>query len=234
MRATCDVTCDVRAAADAWQLLCVCVLMSRVSSWETKHRCISAFFGAYPTPTAFAQSVVERGETAELRAMINSLGLFDDRLRSLAAITTAFLAGPDRFEPGMKAPDKIHGVGQFGVHSFLIFVRDQGAALKPDDAALTTFCNWRRKQAAADAATEAAPPASAEHKEDAAVPEAAGSKAEADLKVEKDKAAQCLKPRAPKGKAGADAGSANGRAADVEPGIRRSARRATVVETPSA
>lgn len=31
-------------AADMWQLLCTCVLMSRVSSWKTKHRCISDFF----------------------------------------------------------------------------------------------------------------------------------------------------------------------------------------------
>lgn len=133
-------------AHDAWQLLCVCVLMSRVSSWDTKHRCISAFFGAYPTPSAFAQLVVERSETAALRALINSLGLFDDRLRSLTAITTAFLAGADAFDVTLQPAHKIHGVGQFGVDSFCIFARDQGAKLKPADAALASFCNWRRKQ----------------------------------------------------------------------------------------
>lgn len=96
--------------------------------------------------------MVERGQTSELRALINSLGLFDDRLRSLAAITTAFLAGEDRFEPGLLPPHKIHGVGQFGVHSFQIFARDEGVTLRPVDAALVTFCNWRRKHAAAVAA----------------------------------------------------------------------------------
>jgi methyl-CpG-binding domain protein 4 len=165
-------------AHDAWQLLCVCVLMSRVSSWDTKHRCISAFFGAYPTPSAFAQSVVERAETAALRELINSLGLFDDRLRSLTAITTAFLAGADAFDVGLQPPHKIHGVGQFGVDSFCIFARDQGARLKPADAALAGFCNWRRKHAAADddaaakpleddAAPTVAKPKKAESKSDA-------------------------------------------------------------------
>ena len=49
-------------AADAWQLLCCCILMSRCSSWQTKHRCISGFFEAYPTPSAFWQSVVLSAE----------------------------------------------------------------------------------------------------------------------------------------------------------------------------
>jgi hypothetical protein len=31
-------------AHDVWQLLVCCVLMSRVSSWDTKHRVIAAFF----------------------------------------------------------------------------------------------------------------------------------------------------------------------------------------------
>jgi len=151
-------------AHDPWQLLCVCVLMSRVSSWDTKHRCISGFFEEYTTPSLFASSVVNTGETAELRALINSLGLFDERLKSLTAITTAFLAGEDTFEVGLAPPHKIHGVGQFGVHSFQIFARDQGASLKPTDAALVTYCNWRRKYAvelakAEAAGTEAAAPA---------------------------------------------------------------------------
>ena len=121
---------------DMWQLLCVCVLMSRVSSWDTKvsiqqqpvmkrmaqvesvatdplmrhrgsgtpppprliallllqhhcsrhipldppqHRCISTFFAAYPTPTAFMEQVIQQQQTASLREKINSLGLFDDR-----------------------------------------------------------------------------------------------------------------------------------------------------------
>jgi methyl-CpG-binding domain protein 4 len=99
--------------------------------------------------------VIEPCDTSALRPRINSLGLFDDRLRSLSAITAAFLAGADQFEVALAPPHKIHGVGQFGVHSFLIFARDGGAVLRPVDAALVTFCNWRRKHAANAIAREA-------------------------------------------------------------------------------
>lgn len=34
-------------AHDAWQLLVCCVLMSRVSSWDVKHKVIAAFFEKY-------------------------------------------------------------------------------------------------------------------------------------------------------------------------------------------
>ena len=41
-------------AHDPWRLLSCCVLMSRVSSWETKHFCIAEFFKAFPTPSDFS------------------------------------------------------------------------------------------------------------------------------------------------------------------------------------
>ena len=136
-------------AADMWQLLCVCVLMSRVSSWETKHRCISAFFAAHPTPSAFMASVITAGETAPLRALINSLGLFDDRLKSLTAITTAFLLpeNGDAFAVDLKA-HKIRGIGEFGYHSWLIFCCDLGDTVRPSDKCLASYCAWRKKQPA--------------------------------------------------------------------------------------
>ena len=134
-------------AADVWQLLCCCVLMSRVSSWSTKHRCISDFFEAFPTPSAFLSTVVEANETAGLRVLINSLGLFDDRLKALISITQAFLLGEDTFAVDLKQ-HKIRGIGEFGHHSFLIFCRDGGATLKANDEALKSFCRWRVKSAA--------------------------------------------------------------------------------------
>ena len=76
---------------DMWQLLCVVVLMTRVSSWNTKHVAISAFFEAYPTPTAVMEQVVHANQTGPLRQRINPLGLFDDRFASLINVTTRFL-----------------------------------------------------------------------------------------------------------------------------------------------
>ena len=44
-------TLSPQYAHDPWQLLVCCVLMSRVSSWATKHTAISGFFAKCPTPS---------------------------------------------------------------------------------------------------------------------------------------------------------------------------------------
>ena len=150
-------------AADSWRLLVSCILMSRVSSWKTKHECISAFFEKYPTPTAFA----EESDSANVLAAIKSLGLFDDRLRSLVALTDTFLRGAplepskkkspraDEFkvETDRKSVHKVHGVGPFGVESWLVFCKDQGATIKLSKGGepLAPFVAWRKRAAKADA-----------------------------------------------------------------------------------
>ena len=150
-------------AADSWRLLVSCILMSRVSSWKTKHECISAFFEKYPTPTAFA----EESDSANVLTAIKSLGLFDDRLRSLVALTDTFLRGAplepskkkspraDEFkvETDRKSVHKVHGVGPFGVESWLVFCKDQGATIKLSKGGepLAPFVAWRKRAAKADA-----------------------------------------------------------------------------------
>ena len=150
-------------AADSWRLLVSCILMSRVSSWKTKHECISAFFEKYPTPTAFA----EESDSANVLTAIKSLGLFDDRLRSLVALTDTFLRGAplepskkkspraDEFkvETDRKSIHKVHGVGPFGVESWLVFCKDQGATIKLSKGGepLAPFVAWRKRAAKADA-----------------------------------------------------------------------------------
>ena len=148
-------------AADSWRLLVSCILMSRVSSWKTKHECISAFFEKYPTPTAFA----EESDSANVLTAIKSLGLFDDRLRSLVALTDTFLRGAplepskkkspraDEFkvETDRKSVHKVHGVGPFGVESWLVFCKDQGATIKLSKGGepLAPFVAWRKRAAKA-------------------------------------------------------------------------------------
>ena len=150
-------------AADSWRLLVSCILMSRVSSWKTKHECISAFFEKYPTPTAFA----EESDSANVLTAIKSLGLFDDRLRSLVALTDTFLRGAplepskkkspraDEFkvETDRKSVHKVHGVGPFGVESWLVFCKDQGATIKLSKGGepLAPFVAWRKRAAKAEA-----------------------------------------------------------------------------------
>ena len=65
------------------------------------------------------EMVVSGGETAALRERINSLGLFDDRLKSLLAITRAFLgvdAPPEKSAFGVDLKEhKIHGDARTGL-----------------------------------------------------------------------------------------------------------------------
>ena len=42
-----------RFCGEVWQLLVACLLMTRVSSADTKDRALAGFFHAYPTPSAF-------------------------------------------------------------------------------------------------------------------------------------------------------------------------------------
>ena len=56
-------------AADTWKLLIACVLMSRVSSADVKHRCIGGFFAKYPTPSAALDA-----DPAEVQPILAALG----------------------------------------------------------------------------------------------------------------------------------------------------------------
>ena len=62
--------------------------MSRVSSAETKHRCIEGFFAAFPTPSA----CMENCEPATCLPIIDSLALFENRYTSIVDITRRFLS----------------------------------------------------------------------------------------------------------------------------------------------
>jgi methyl-CpG-binding domain protein 4 len=133
-------------AHDAWQLLCCCVLMSRVSSWAVKHNTIAAFFERYPTPTAFLAHEPEGGGGGALQALLHPLGLFPGRSASLVALSRRFLEAP-AFDVGLAPENKIYGLGEFGVACFAIFCRGN-LGVTPSDALLKTFVAWQKRQAA--------------------------------------------------------------------------------------
>ena len=128
-------------AHDPWRLLVCCVLMSRVGSTNTKHTCTSNFFEKYPTPTAFIEAKYE-----ECQEILYPLGLFPNRLKSLIALSNKFLSD-EAFEVGLEGKNKIFGIGQFGLESYLIFCKGM-TDIKPKDCTLRSFCSWQQKQAA--------------------------------------------------------------------------------------
>ena len=136
-------------ASDTWRLLVACILMSRVSSWETKHNCISAFFALYPTPSTF----LEETDWSRVKKEINSLGLFDDRLKSLISLTTRFIEADEfKVDPDPKSEHKIRGVGAFGHESYLVFCRDAGAtiSLSAGGKPIAPFVAWRKRISSSD------------------------------------------------------------------------------------
>ncbi len=125
-----------------WRLLIACVLMSRVSSVETKERAISGFFRRYPTPSAAVEA-----DPQDIFDIIKSLGLFDNRLKAVIDISSKFLSLPE-FKCDLTKENKIAGIGQFGYDSYLIFCRNQGSKLVPDDRNLAAYCRWAKSQEA--------------------------------------------------------------------------------------
>ena len=117
------------------------IAMSRVSSWETKHNTISAFFEKYPTPSHLLDADPER-----VLDVIKPLGLFPTRMQSLIAISTRILEMP-QFILGLNKEHKVYGIGEFGFQSYQIFCQNKGTVINPTDRALATFANWQKKQA---------------------------------------------------------------------------------------
>jgi len=131
-------------AHDPWKLLIACTLMSRVSSAEVKFRCIQGFFNNFPTPSA----VMEHCTPEVALPIIDSLGLFDTRYRSIMDISSRFLV-QDEFSCSRQGEDKIYGIGDFGVSSYEIWCLGEGKDLHPNDRNLAAFCNWLRAHAKA-------------------------------------------------------------------------------------
>ena len=128
-------------AHDAWQLLVACVLMSRVSSWATKHECISKFFQAFPTPTAALAAKPDA-----VLAIIKPLGLFPNRYRSLVEVSARVLTETGPLDVGLEpGVNKIYGVGEFGVDSFDVFCRGD-LSRTPGDKTLQSFVAWQKRR----------------------------------------------------------------------------------------
>ena len=125
--------------SDAWRLLACCLLMSRVSSAKVKTVAIAAFFEACPTPSALIDAAPEK-----LQAIMHPLGLFENRMKSLVAVSQRYLEMPV-FDVGLDPANKIFGCGAFTVASFHIFCRGN-LKVNPEDATLKAFVAWELRQ----------------------------------------------------------------------------------------
>lgn len=132
-------------AADGWRLLVSCVLMSRVSSHVVKERCIRTFFELCPTPSALSGV-----DPNELEKCIHSLGMSGERIRSVSAITVAWLSRGS-FDVNLVTPEKggskIFGCGAFTVDSYNLFCKCRREYEQVSgDHNIVTFQKWLQKQ----------------------------------------------------------------------------------------
>ena len=91
-------------------------------------------------------------------------------MRSVAAISEKFLEMPG-FEVSLEKEHKIYGVGEFGVDSYLIFVKGVGAELTPSDRNLRAFTTWLKQGAPGGRGrVPSAPPIKTENSEEQCPP----------------------------------------------------------------
>jgi methyl-CpG-binding domain protein 4 len=202
-------------AHDPWQLLVACVLMSRVSSWNTKHTAISGFFANWPTPSAVLDA-----EPGNLLPVMKPLGLFENRLRSLIAVSEKFLSMPV-FDVGLDKERKIYGIGEFGYSSYLIFCRygteGGGAEAQPSDKTLQGLVRWLKSQSGGGE------DASGEESEESEE----GDEPDEESEEEEEQAAEEIKPGYT---VAADAAAAGEEEESIATRGRRSRRRCTMVK----
>ena len=132
---------EERNAYDAWRLLAACALMARISSERVKEETIAAFFGCCPSPSRLLEASGGAEARRELEALLKPLGLVDGRLKTLAALSQAFLEMP-AFDVGHKKNvNKIWGCGAFAVDSFRVFCRAEAVAEVADDSC-KSYVEW--------------------------------------------------------------------------------------------
>jgi len=130
-----------RYAYDAWRLLAACTLMARISSEKVKEETIAAFFRHCPSPSRLLEASGVAEARKELEALLKPLGLVDGRLKTLAALSKAFLEMP-AFDVGHKKNvNKIWGCGAFAVDSFRIFCRAEAVSEVADDSC-RSYVEW--------------------------------------------------------------------------------------------
>lgn len=130
-----------RYAYDMWRLLVACTLMTRISSERVKEGVIGSFFSRFPGPSRFLSGGADDSQC--LQEILRPLGLVENRVKTIAAISTCFLEMPV-FDCGhQKGVNKIAGCGPFAVDSLLIFCRGRILPQTSDDACMR-YLEWRR------------------------------------------------------------------------------------------
>lgn len=87
------------------------------------------FFELWPAPS-------QPPAKSKIMALLRPLGFGNKRLETLARLTRDWLAGVP--------PERIHGVGRYGLDAYAIFVEGR-LDVKPQDHFLRPYLAWRKR-----------------------------------------------------------------------------------------
>lgn len=113
-----------------WRVLVCCALLNRTHGRQVRPM-FQQLFRLCPTP--LAMRVVE---TELLVELIRPLGLYNRRAAALKRLTCDYMAG--------KPPEQCHGVGQYALDAWAIFVEGR-VDLDPADHYLKPYLEWRKQ-----------------------------------------------------------------------------------------
>lgn len=112
-----------------WRVLVCCALLNRTTGAQVRAM-FEAFFRACPTPAALLLA-----DDGVLLPMLQPLGLYNRRLSLLRRLTRDYRDG--------KPPEECHGVGQYALDAWAIFVEGR-TDLEPADHMLKPYLEWRK------------------------------------------------------------------------------------------
>lgn len=109
-----------------WKVIVLCALMNRTHARQVRPMMWDLFL-TWPTPESMAQA------SAHLEELLRPLGFANRRSRVLREMSTDYACGV--------APERCHGVGQFGRDALDVFVYGR-TDVRPRDGFLSKYVMW--------------------------------------------------------------------------------------------
>lgn len=119
-------------STEPWRLLC-CVIMLNQTSGKQLEPVHEELFSRWPTALHLTTASVD-----EVESVVRPLGLQCRRARQLIRMSAAYSSLWDGTDP-----QELPGIGKYGCHSYLIFIR--GAVdIDVEDKELRRYLEWAR------------------------------------------------------------------------------------------
>jgi methyl-CpG-binding domain protein 4 len=118
---------------DPWKILVCCIFLNQTTRKQVD-KVRESFFQKWPNPEALANA-----RTEEVVEAIRVLGFYNRRAKTLQKFSAEWT------EKKWSSPMELHGIGQYGLDSWKIFVKGE-IVDDPSDHVLNDYIAWRKTQ----------------------------------------------------------------------------------------